>query len=139
MKKVILLVLTVVALSSYGQKVRAYNQVEFYGRKDGKTSEYGNVTIKVVWDGDNDSPTNLSSIAYPNVKVVVDESPELEGVTDECPYYYFAGTTDDNRHLYGTIVKFPNGDFSISLLFGEGKAQSAIFKKSNFKYVATKN
>jgi len=139
MKKVILLALTVVALSSYGQKVRAYNQVEFYGRKNDKTTEYGNVTIKVVWDGDNDAPTNLSSIAYPNVKVILDESPELEGVTDECPYYYFTGTTDDNQHLGGVIVKFPDGDFSISLFLGEKKAQSAIFKKNKFNYVVTKN
>jgi hypothetical protein len=138
MKKVILLALTVVALSSYGQKVRAYSQVEFYGRKDGKTSEYGNVTIKVVWNGDNDSPYNLSSIAYPNVKVVLDESPEFEGVNDQCPYYYFTGVADDNRYLEGVIVKFPDGDFSISLLLAEGKTQSAIFKKSKFKYVTAK-
>ena len=128
--------LIIATLTSSAQQVRAYKGCEFYGRKNGKTSEYGMVTIKVVWDGDNDSPTNLKSISYPNIKLVLDEAPELDGVVDECPYYYFTGVTDDNKRLGGTIVKFPDGDFSISLLFGEGKAQSAIFRKSNFKYLA---
>ena len=129
MKKIIVLMLIVVTLTSSAQKVRAYKSCEFYGKKNDKTYEYGNVTIKVVWDGDNDSPSNLKSISYPNVKVVLDEAPELDGVMDECPYYYFTGVTDDNRNIAGTIVKFPDGDFSISLFFGEDKTQSAIFRK----------
>jgi hypothetical protein len=136
MKKVILLALTVVALSSYGQKIRLYNNCDFWITSDGISGETKTIALKLIWDNDKDSPSNLLAVFYPHKRIILDEPPEFKGTSGGYPYYYFTATENESIHINGTIVINPNDrNFSISLLYDENQTYSAIFKKSGFKYI----
>jgi len=135
MKKIILLLPIIFTLTLKAQKLREYYECEFYEKNGSKTIEYGLVKIKILWNKDNDSIKNLLSVAYPNLKITLDDSPKFDGIMEECPFYYFTGMSDNNLPLGGFVVRYLHGDFSISIMFGEQKVQTAIFKKTNYKYV----
>lgn len=138
MKKVILLVLTVVALSSYGQKVRFYKDCAFWINKNDVLGKTKRSSVKLIWDNDDDSPTNLIGIFYPNKKVILDKAPEFQGMSDGYPYYYFKATENGDIHVIGTIVRHPNGEeFSVSIIYDYGETHTVALSRHKFKYIPT--
>ena len=136
MKKIILLLLlTVIILTSSAQKLRLYKDCDFWIKNQDTYGEIKSISIKLIWRDDNDSPTNLVAVFYPHKRVIIDESPEFQGISDGFPYYYFTATENKTIPLTGTIVQDSDGNFSISLIYSKEKIHSAVFYKNSFKYI----
>ena len=135
MKKLILILAIILSLSSYSQSIiRDYNKVTTWEKRESKFSPNKILpSVKLMWQNDDDnSPANLLAIFYPDRKVIIDDPPEFQGVTDGFPYYYFYGTENDSTKVFGTIILSKKTEFSVSIIYDD-YTKSAIFDKYRYK------